>query len=85
MRKVDRKQDLNPLQSLCFSGRSENQDVATNVAHCTQVHDKGPFGPLVFFMNEKFNKNAKVQHLTNMILRHEERKGLIVKDPFHPI
>ena len=36
-----------PGESLCFSGRSENQDVATNVAHCTQVHDMWPFGPLV--------------------------------------
>ena len=30
-----------------FLGRSENQDVATNVAHCTQVHDMWPFGPVV--------------------------------------
>ena len=32
-------------------------------------------------MNEKFNKNAKVEQLTKMILSREEEKGLIVKDP----
>ena len=32
-------------------------------------------------MNEKFNKNATVEQLTNMFLSHEEEKGLIVKDP----
>ena len=32
-------------------------------------------------MNEKFNKNAKVEQLTKMIFSHEEEKGLIVKDP----
>ena len=40
------------LPSLCFSGRSEKQDgrpgqSAKKVAHCTQVHDMWPFGPLV--------------------------------------
>ena len=34
------------------------------------------------FMNEKFNKNAKVEKLTKMFLSHGEEKGLIVKDPF---
>ena len=33
-------------------------------------------------MNEKFNKNAKVEQLTKMVLSHEEEKGLIVKDPY---
>ena len=33
-------------------------------------------------MNEKFNKNAKVELLTKVVLRHGEEKGLIVKDPF---
>ena len=33
-------------------------------------------------MNEKFNKNAKVEHLTKMFLSREEEKGLIVKGPF---
>ena len=42
-----------PLPSLCFSGRSEKQDgrpgqSAKKVAHCTQVHDMWPFGPLVY-------------------------------------
>ena len=41
-----------PLPSLCFSGRSEKQDgrpgrFLKKVAHCTQVHDMLPFGPLV--------------------------------------
>ena len=32
-------------------------------------------------MNEKFNKNAKVEQLTEMFLSRWEEKGLIVKDP----
>ena len=32
-------------------------------------------------MDEKFNKNAKVEQLTNMFLSCGEEKGLIVKDP----
>ena len=32
-------------------------------------------------MNEKFNKNAKVEQLTKVVLIHGEEKGLIVKDP----
>ena len=32
-------------------------------------------------MNEKFNKNAKVEQLTNIFLSRREEKGLIVKDP----
>ena len=34
-------------------------------------------------MNEKFNKNTKVEQLTKVILSHGEEKGLIVKDPFN--
>ena len=42
-----------PLPSLCFSGQSEKQDGCPcqsikKVAHCTQVHDMWPFGPLVY-------------------------------------
>ena len=42
-----------PLPSLCFLGRSEKQDgrpgqSVKKVAHCTQVHDMWPFGPLVY-------------------------------------
>ena len=42
-----------PLPSLCFSGRSEKQNgrpgqSIKKVAHCTQVHDMWPFGPLVY-------------------------------------
>ena len=33
-------------------------------------------------MNEKFNKNAKVEQLASMFLSREEEKGLIIKDPF---
>ena len=33
------------------------------------------------FMNQKFNKNAKVEKLTKVVLSHGEEKGLIVKDP----
>ena len=34
-------------------------------------------------MDEQFNKNAKVELLTKMILRIKEEKALIVKDPLH--
>ena len=42
-----------PLPSLCFACRSVNKNVRLvrflkKVAHCTQVHDMWPFGPLVF-------------------------------------
>ena len=33
-------------------------------------------------MIEKFNKNTKVEQLTNMFLSRGEGKGLTVKDPF---
>ena len=33
-------------------------------------------------MIEKFNNNAKAEQLIEMLLSHEEGKGLIVKDPF---
>ena len=44
-----------PLPSLCFSGRSEKQDCrpgqsVKKVAHCTQVHDMWPFGPLILML-----------------------------------
>ena len=32
-------------------------------------------------MNEKFNENAKVEQLNEVVLSHGEEKGLIVKDP----
>ena len=35
----------------------------------------------LYFMNENFNKNAKVEQLTNMILSRGEEKCFIVKDP----
>ena len=34
-------------------------------------------------MNEKFNKNAKVEQLTNVFLSRGEEKGFIVKDPLY--
>ena len=52
--KLDRKKDLNVLYQVCvFFGWSEKQDghpgqSVKKVAHCTQVHDMWPFGPLVF-------------------------------------
>ena len=44
---------LRHLPSLCFAGRSVNKNVRLGrillkVAHCTQVHNMWPFGPLVF-------------------------------------
>ena len=39
------------------------------------------FDFFLYFINEKFNKNAKVEQLTNVDLSHGEEKGLIVKDP----
>ena len=55
-----------PVPSLCFSDRSVNKNVRLDwflkeVAHCSQVHDMWPFGPLVchyfyfiFFCLSKF-------------------------------
>ena len=33
-------------------------------------------------MTEKFNRNAKVERLTKLVLSYGEEKGLIVKDPY---
>ena len=56
------------LPSLCFSGRSKKQDgrpcqSAKKVAHCTQVHDMWPFGPLVYkyFSHEVTGKFPIIQ------------------------
>ena len=35
-------------------------------------------------MNEKLNKNAKVEQLTKVFLSRGEEKGLIIKDPLTP-
>ena len=54
--KLDRKQDLYVLYKVCvFSGRSVNKNVRLGqfikeVAHCTQVQDMWPFGPLVWWI-----------------------------------
>ena len=51
--KLDRKQDLNVLYQVCvFRADRKKKDghpgqSAKKVAHCTQVHDVWPFGPLV--------------------------------------
>ena len=42
-----------PLPNVCFSGRRVNKNFrpgwsVKKVAHCTQVHDMWPFGPLVY-------------------------------------
>ena len=34
-------------------------------------------------MNEKFNKDWKIEQLTKVVLSHGEEKGHIVKDPWH--
>ena len=53
--KLDRKQDLNIFYQVCvFSGRWVNKNFrpgwsVKKVAHCTQVHDMWPFGPLVLY------------------------------------
>ena len=39
------------------------------------------FDVFFYFMNEKFNKTAKVEQLTKLVFSHGEEKGLIVKDP----
>ena len=54
-----------PLPSLCFSGRSVNKNVRLGrflkkMAHCTQVHDMGPFGPLVMVMHLRSRSLANV-------------------------
>ena len=36
-------------------------------------------------MDEKFNKNSKVEQLTIMRFSCEEGKGLIVKDPYRKL
>ena len=76
--KLDRKKDLNVLYQVCFLGRSEKQNglpgqSIKKVAHCTQVHDMWPFGPLVcsykcvihiyWRINKKFLNNIAVFQL----------------------
>ena len=52
--KLDRKQDLNVLYQVCVISAKKWIKIATlanpskKVAHCTQVHVMGPFGPLVY-------------------------------------
>ena len=52
--KLDRKQDLNVLYQVCVFWAERWIKIATlanpskKVAHCTQVHVMGPFGPLVY-------------------------------------
>ena len=63
------------LPSLCFSGRSVKKNVhlgrfLKKVAHCTQVHDMWPFGPLVclvFTASPKWRVElrAKICHYRN--------------------
>ena len=50
--KLDRKQDLNILYQVCvFRADRKNKmfvlsDLSVKIAHCTQVHDMWPLGPL---------------------------------------
>ena len=52
--KLDRKQDLKVLYQVCVFRAEKWIKIATlanpskEVAHCTQVHVMGPFGPLVY-------------------------------------
>ena len=50
--KLDRKQDLNVfIYQICVFGSYKNGGPGRSVkkvAHCTQVHDMWPFGPLVY-------------------------------------
>ena len=52
--KLDRKQYLNVLNQVCvFRADQTNKmailsDLSIKVAHCTQVHDIWPFGPVVY-------------------------------------
>ena len=60
-----------PLPSLCFLGRSEKQDgrpgqSAKKVAHCTQVHDMWPFGPLVYVLDDNIASVVLFQNLGNL-------------------
>ena len=67
-----------PLPSLCFAGRSVNKNVRPGrflkkVAHCTQVHDMWPFGPLVkltqlLSTNKITLVNTYILHTTNVHL-----------------
>ena len=53
--KLDKKKDLNVLYKVCVFWADQKNRMAgigqsvKKVAHCTQVHDMWPFGPLVFF------------------------------------
>ena len=71
-RKLDRKQDLNVLYQVCFLGRSVNKNVRLGwflkkVAHCTQVHDMWPFGPLVCNVYQKKNQPKTTQLVCNLL------------------
>ena len=57
-----------PVPSLCFSERWINKNGCPSrsvkkVAHCTQVHDMWPFGPLVFGLFWKTRWPPLVSHL----------------------
>ena len=54
-KKLDRKQDLNVFYQVFFSGWWVNKNFrpgwsVKKAAHCTQVHDMWPFGPLVVML-----------------------------------
>ena len=78
--KLYRTKDLNVLYQVCvFLGRSEKQDgrpgqSVKTVAHCTQVHDMWPFGPLVFRAYRKTKTAAQASdwlvHLRLLLYNH---------------
>ena len=54
------------LPSLCFSGHWVNKNFrpgwsVKKVAHCTQVHDMWPFGPLVIFQGQNISVHVQQQ------------------------
>ena len=68
-----------PLPSLCFSGRSENENghpgwFLKKVANCNQVHDMLPFGPLVrlFWETTPFQSPFKLRRALGY---HESKRS----------
>ena len=67
--KLDRKQDLNVLYQVCvfWADQDDRPDrFLKKVAHCTQVHDMWPFGPLVK-QNDHFQTHCAWNRATHGI------------------
>ena len=68
-KKLDRKQDLIVFYQVCVFRRSVNENgrpgrFLKKVAHCTQVHDMWPFGPLVACVTGSFSEGVPYTHGT---------------------